>query len=96
MTRCREENWLSLTVSGCIRNILDEGRTAERHWISDFCLRSDFSDRRRNIPEAYWSSVLTPRLLILIEAAGISFEVYNHQPCARQFGVYLACAIPFG
>lgn len=91
----REEQWSSLTVSGSIKNMLDRGRVHQRKWVSPFLELPVYRRPRGGLPEDYWPAILTPRLLVLIEKSGLSFDVYNPHFNTRQFGVAQGCASPF-
>lgn len=77
--------------------MLDEGRVCERKRISPFLELPVYLRRQDGLPEEYWAaSILTSRLLVLIEKAGLSIEAYNPHLRALQFGVAQKCVIPFG
>lgn len=90
------EKWTSLTITGRLQNQFDVRRVRERKWASPLLDLASYRRRRENFPTEYWSAVLTPRQLVLIEKAGFSFEIYKLHLCAHQFGVAQACVIPFG
>lgn len=66
-----------------MRNILDKECVRERKWTPPFLELSQYRQSRKGLPKAYWSAIMTPRPLLLIEKARISLEIYNPHMCAR-------------
>ncbi|KAI4325125.1 hypothetical protein MLD38_030548 [Melastoma candidum] len=96
LNRCcqRKDQWLPTSVTGHMKHIADFARADRRDWAPLPGHKTIAQKVDPQIAPGFWNGALTSRDLPVVFDNYLSFEVYNPQLCARQFGFIQSAAVP--
>ncbi|KAI4325916.1 hypothetical protein MLD38_031277 [Melastoma candidum] len=90
----RKDQWLMTSITGHLKHIVDFGRVDRRDWAPFPGGKTLAQEINPQNARGFWNGVLTRRDLPVIFDGYLTFEVYNPQLCARQFGFIQSVAVP--
>ncbi|KAI4325690.1 hypothetical protein MLD38_031067 [Melastoma candidum] len=90
----RKDQWLMTSITGHLKHIVDFGRVDRRDWAPFPGGKTLAQEINPQAARGFWNGVLTCRDLPVIFDGYLTFEVYNPQLCARQFGFIQSVAVP--
>ncbi|KAI4342603.1 hypothetical protein MLD38_027211 [Melastoma candidum] len=90
----RKDQWLMTSITGHLKHIVDFGRVDRRNWAPFPGSKTFAQEINLQAARGFWNGVLTRRDLPVIFDGYLTFEVYNPQLCARQFGFIQSVAVP--
>ncbi|KAI4383587.1 hypothetical protein MLD38_009403 [Melastoma candidum] len=88
----RRDQWLMTSITGHMKHIVDLGRADRRSWAPGG--KTFAQEVKLQTAYGFWDGVLTRRDLPVIFDGFLTFEAYNPQLCARQFGFIQGPAVP--
>ncbi|KAI4376719.1 hypothetical protein MLD38_014448 [Melastoma candidum] len=96
LNRCcqRKDQWLPTSVTGHMKHIADFAGADRRDWAPLPGHKTIAQKVDPQIAPGFWNGALTSRDLPVVFDNYLSFEVYNSQLCARQFGFIQSAAVP--
>ncbi|KAI4326104.1 hypothetical protein MLD38_031449 [Melastoma candidum] len=89
-----KDQWLMTSITGHLKHIVDFGRVDRRNWAPFPGGKTLAQEINLQATRGFWNGVLTRRDLPVIFDGYLTFEVYNPQLCARQFGFIQSVAVP--
>ncbi|KAI4383364.1 hypothetical protein MLD38_009211 [Melastoma candidum] len=90
----RKDQWLMTSITGHLKHIVDFGRVDRRDWAPFPGGKTLAQEINPQTARGFWNGVLARRDLPVIFDGYLTFEVYNPQLCARQFGFIQSVAVP--